>query len=92
MELAGRPISGKSGGSLGLWCHQFIAGLQSNLLIFLFPGYQWLYCCIHSSVLKFGVGISTDSKRLASAGILLAGCVDLQNIAVRCGLRLVINK
>ena len=40
------------------------------------------------SVLKFGVGISTDVKRLAAAvGVQTSGCVDLQHIAVRCGVR-----
>ncbi len=40
------------------------------------------------SVLKFGVGIGNDVSRLAAAiGVVTAGCVDLQHIAVRCGIR-----
>jgi len=40
------------------------------------------------SVLKFGVGIGTDVKRLAAGfGVQTSGCVDLQHIAVRCGVR-----
>ena len=40
------------------------------------------------SVLKFGVGIGNDIQRLsAGVGVHTVGCVDLQNIAVRCGIR-----
>lgn len=40
------------------------------------------------SVLKFGVGIGNDVKRLATAfDVETLGCVDLQNVAVRCGIR-----
>ena len=40
------------------------------------------------SILKFGVGISMDAKKLADGlGVQLIGCVDLQHIAVRSGIR-----
>ena len=43
------------------------------------------------SVLKFGVGISNDARRLAAGfGVQMSGCVDLQHIALRCGVRWVI--
>ena len=44
------------------------------------------------SVLKFGVGISNDARRLAAGfGVQMSGCVDLQHIALRCGVRWVIS-
>lgn len=45
--------------------------------------------CLHiHSILKFGVGISNDAKRLQNGfGVPVAGCVDLQHLAVRCGFR-----
>ena len=40
------------------------------------------------SVLKFGVGISSDARRLAAGfGVQTSGCVDLRHIALRCGVR-----
>ena len=40
------------------------------------------------SVLKFGVGISSDARRLAAGfGVQTLGCVDLEHIALRCGVR-----
>ena len=40
------------------------------------------------SILKFEVGISMDAKKLTDGlGVQLFGCVDLQHIAVRSGIR-----
>ena len=40
------------------------------------------------SILKFGVGITNDAKRLQDGyNVPVAGCVDLQHLAVRCGFR-----
>ena len=42
-------------------------------------------------MLKFGVGIGSDARRLAAGfGVEASGCVDLQHIALRCGVRWVI--
>ena len=42
-------------------------------------------------MLKFGVGIGNDARRLAAGfGVQTLGCVDLQQIALRCGVRWVI--
>ena len=43
---------------------------------------------LYFRILKFGVAIDNDVKRLQSGfGVRMAGCVDLQHLAVRCGLR-----
>ena len=42
-------------------------------------------------MLKFGVGIGSDARRLAAGfSVETSGCVDLQHIALRCGVRWVI--
>lgn len=43
---------------------------------------------LFSRILKFGIAINNDAKRLQTGfGVYLSGWVDLQHIAVRCGLR-----
>lgn len=40
------------------------------------------------SILKYGVGISNDVKRLKQAfGVETFGYIDLRNLALRCGIR-----
>ena len=42
-------------------------------------------------MLKFGVGIGSDARRLAAGfSVETSGCVDLQHIALRCAVRWVI--
>lgn len=42
----------------------------------------------YNSCLKFGVGIKNDAARLSDwSNTVTVGCVDLRNIALRCGIR-----